>query len=80
MPADCRTFGKETYADYGLEKTMAENTANVYALLNRLPGYRPAQQREFAEIEFASKATGAPVKLNAWDYSYWANKPQRGKI
>ena len=74
-------FGKETYADYGLEKTMAENTANVYALLNRLAeAYRPAQQREFAEItEFASKATGAPVKLNAWDYSYWANKLKEEK-
>ena len=75
------SFGKGTYADYGLEKTMAENTANVYALLNRLAeAYRPAQQREFAEItEFASKATGAPVKLNAWDYSYWANKLKEAK-
>ena len=74
-------FGKETYADYGLEKTMAENTANVYALLNRLAdAYRPAQQREFAEItDFATKTTGKPVKLNAWDYSYWANKLKEAK-
>jgi peptidyl-dipeptidase Dcp len=74
-------FGKETYADYALEKTMAENTANVYALLNRLAdAYRPAQQREFKEItDFATKTTGKQMKLNAWDYSYWANKLKEAK-
>ena len=74
-------FGHETYADYALEKTMAENTANVYALLNQLAdAYRPAQQKEFAEIqEFASKLNGHASKLNAWDYSYWANKLKEAK-
>ncbi|MCM1503612.1 MAG: M3 family metallopeptidase [Muribaculum sp.] len=69
-------FGKTTYAEYALEKTMAETPANVNSLLDLLAeAYRPAQQREFAEIEaFASKLESHPIKLNAWDYSYYSNK------
>ena len=35
-------FGKETYADYGLESTMAKIAANVYALLNRIAEALPS--------------------------------------
>ena len=74
-------FGKSTYAEYALEKTMAENPDNVNSLLNELAeAYRPAQQREFAEIEaYATKLEGRPVKLNAWDYSYYSNKLKESK-
>lgn len=42
--------------------------------------YRPAQLREFAEIEaFASEREGKPVKLQPWDYSYYANKLKEAK-
>lgn len=74
-------FGKPTYADYKLEKTMAETPANVNKLLKQLAeAYRPAQLREFAEIEsFASEREGRPVKLKPWDYSYYANKLKEAK-
>lgn len=69
-------LGYDTYAEYSLKYTMAENPKAVNDLLSQLAeAYRPAQLREFAEIEeFASKAEGRQVKLKPWDYSYWANK------
>ncbi|MDE6305962.1 MAG: peptidase M3, partial [Muribaculaceae bacterium] len=74
-------FGHENYALYSLERSMAEKPANVYNLLDNLrDAYRPAQQKEFAELtEFASKTEGHPVALNAWDYSYYANKLKNSK-
>lgn len=71
-----KLLGKSTYADFVLEKTMAETPAKVYELLNNLAEtYRPLQMKEFEEIEsFASEQEGKPVKLMPWDYSYQANK------
>lgn len=74
-------FGKATFAEYKLEKTMAETPGNVNKLLQQLAeAYRPAQLREFAEIEaFASEREGKTVKLRPWDYSYYANKLKEAK-
>ncbi len=74
-------MGHETYADYSLERTMAENPKNVYNLLDNLrDAYRPAQQAEFAELTaFASELEGKPVTINAWDYSYYSNKLKNQK-
>lgn len=74
-------FGKKNYAEYSLEKSMAETPENVYKLLNELAeAYRPAQLKEFAEIEsYASQLEGRPVKIKAWDYSYYFNKLQQAK-
>ena len=69
-------LGFNTYADYALENTMAQTPGNVYNLLNELrDAYRPAQQKEFAELsEFASKNAGSSIELKPWDYSYYSNK------
>ncbi|MDE7443675.1 MAG: M3 family metallopeptidase, partial [Muribaculaceae bacterium] len=69
-------LGYNTYADYALERTMAKTPANVYNLLDNLrDAYIPAQQAEFTELEkFASQFENRPVKINAWDYSYYSNK------
>lgn len=69
-------LGFNTYADYALENTMAQTPGNVYNLLNELrDAYRPAQQKEFAELsEFASKNAGNSIELKPWDYSYYSNK------
>ncbi len=69
-------LGYNTYADYALERTMAKTPENVYNLLDNLRNaYRPAQEAEFKELEaFASELEKRPVKINAWDYSYYANK------
>lgn len=74
-------LGYKTYADYQLEQTMAGTPQKVYDLLDNLrDAYKPAQQKEFAELrEFASGIEGHPVDLNAWDYSYYANKLKNAK-
>lgn len=74
-------LGYETYADYSLVKTMAGNKENVYKLLNELAeAYRPAQQREFSELnDYASQLTGQPFEMKPWDYSYYSNKLKNEK-
>lgn len=69
-------LGAKTYAEHSLRRTMAQNPESVYKLLDQLrDAYRPALDKEMAELtEFASQAEGKPVTINAWDYSYWANK------
>ncbi|MCH5345993.1 MAG: M3 family metallopeptidase, partial [Muribaculaceae bacterium] len=69
-------LGYKTYADYVLERTMAENPAGVYKLLHELrDAYRPAQVKEFDEI----KATTGVAAINPWDYSFLANKVKEAK-
>lgn len=74
-------LGYPTYAHYSLENTMAGTPENVYQLLNSLrDAYRPAQQREFAELNaFASRIEGHPVTVKPWDYSYYSNKLRQEK-
>lgn len=69
-------LGSKTYADHSLKRTMARTPGNVYKLLDQLrDAYRPALDKEMAELrEFAAKTEGHPVDINAWDYSYYANK------
>ena len=69
-------LGAKTYAEHSLRRTMAQNPESVYKLLDQLrDAYRPALDKELAELtEFASQTEGKPVTINAWDYSYWANK------
>lgn len=74
-------LGYKTYADYSLERTMAQTPANVYGLLDQLrDAYRPAQQAEFKAIEdYASQLEGRTIKLQPWDYSYYSNKLKNAK-
>lgn len=74
-------LGYETYADYSLVKSMAGNKENVYKLLNQLAeAYRPAQQREFKELnDYASQLEGKAIEMNPWDYSYYSNKLKNEK-
>lgn len=75
-------LGYPTYADYSLVNTMAENKDKVYELLYSLrDAYRPAQLREFNEInQFAAQLTGDNTfAIKPWDYSYYANKLKKSK-
>lgn len=72
-----RIMGHETYADYRLEKTMAENPANVYALLDKLlEEYKPVAEKEYMRVrDFARQKTGDPdFVLQAWDWSYYSEQ------
>ena len=75
-------FGYKTFAEYKLSHTMAQNSQNVYNLLNNLrDAYLPAQKNEMKELEkFASTLEGKKVKIEAWDYSYYFNKLKDSKF
>ena len=69
-------MGYKTYADYSLKHTMAETKENVYKLLDQLrDAYKPAWKKELKELtEYVNKLEGKKMDLQAWDYSYYANK------
>lgn len=69
-------MGYKNYAEYSLFHTMAQNSQNVYKLLDQLKKtYVPAQKKEMKELgQYASKLEGKPITLQPWDYSYYSNK------
>ena len=74
-------LGFDTYADYVLKKRMAENSENVYKLLNDLlDAYSPTAHKEIEEIEHLAKETeGDDFMLMPWDFSYYAEKLKNRK-
>lgn len=74
-------FGYPTYADYALNRRMAKNPGNVRALLDDLrEAYYEPMKAEIAEItDFARQTEGPDFNLEAWDYSYWADKLKNAK-
>lgn len=69
-------LGRGRFADFRLEKSMAGSTGRVMELLDSLAeAYRPAGEKELAELEaFARTIDGNGIKIQPWDYSYYANK------
>lgn len=75
-------LGFKDYADYALRKRMAENSDNVYRLLNQLlEAYTPTAHKEVAEVEaLARKLEGDDFKLMPWDFSYYSEKLKNEKF
>ena len=69
-------LGYKTYADYKLERRMAENTTNVYKLLDDLlDAYTPTALKEVDEVRsIAKELAGDDFELMPWDWSYYAHK------
>ena len=74
-------FGKKTYADKSLYKTMAETPDNVYKLMDQLrDAYMPAALEEVKELEDYAHAHGLyAAHLQAWDWSYYSKKLKQEK-
>lgn len=74
-------LGYRTFADFVLKKRMAENSQNVYKLLNNLlEAYLPAARKEVEEIEALARRTeGEDFSMQAWDFGYYAHKLQLEK-
>ena len=70
-----------TYADFVLKKRMAENSRNVYQLLNDLlEAYLPTAREEVKEVERkAREKEGEDFVLQPWDFGYYAHKLQLEK-
>lgn len=68
-------MGRKTFADYKLERTMAENTENVYKLLDDLySNYMPVARKEVDELN-----NYAGFKIEPWDWAYYSEKLQEEK-
>jgi len=68
-------LGYKTYADYVLKHRMAENSTNVYKLLNELlAAYKPAALRETDTVQQYAANLGFQEQLQPWDWSYYAEK------
>ena len=74
--AIAKLFGFKTFADYKLQRTMAEKPANVMNMLHQLSdAYLPMEKKDMERLTaFASKLEGGPVTIMPWDYSYYSNK------
>ncbi len=71
-----KLMGKETFAEYQLQGTMAADPKTVAGFLEQLRvNYTEPMKMEVKEIEeFARKSEGDAFKLMPWDYSYWSDK------
>ena len=75
-------LGYPTFADFILQKRMAENSENVYKLLNDLlEAYLPTAREEVKAVEQKAKETeGKDFVLQPWDFGYYAHKLQLEKF
>lgn len=75
-----KIMGKDDYAQVNLENKMAENSANVYDLLDQI--WEPAvlrAQDEIADIKAMMKADKIKGEPQRWDYMYYLDKAKKAK-
>lgn len=66
-------LGYKTYADYVLDNRMAENSGNVYNLLNKLKdSYMPVAEKETETIAALASERDGITDLMPWDWSYYS--------
>ena len=75
-------LGFDTVADYVLSRRMAENSANVYKLLNELlEAYTPTAHQEVEEVQqLARELEGEDFELMPWDWAYYSEKLKEKKF
>ena len=80
--AIAQLLGYKDYASYKLERRMAQNSGNVYHLLNQLlEAYKPTALQELAEVQaLAKEEQGEDFTLMPWDWSYYSRKLQERKF
>ncbi len=74
-------LGYKTYADYVLQNRMAENSDNVYRLLNQLlEAYMPTAHKELQEVrDMALCLEKEPIEIMPWDWAYYSEKLKNTK-
>lgn len=78
--AKAQILGYPTYAAYVLEENMSKNPENVFNLLNKL--WTPAiakAKAELADMQKLADKEGANIKLESWDWFYYAEKVRKEK-
>jgi len=73
-------LGYKTFADYVLEERMNKTPKEVYTLLEGLLSYSiPAAKKDVVELEKLLVKDHKGATLEAWDWSYYANKIKKAK-
>ena len=69
-------LGYDNFAEYNLQKRMAQNSESVYKLLDQLlEAYTPTAKQEYAEVQaLARQAEGEDFVLMPWDWAYYSHK------
>lgn len=76
-----KVLGHKSYADQILVHRMAENKDNVYRLLDQLlDAYKPAAEKEYAEVQDFANKNGAYFKVQSWDWSFYSEKLKNQKF
>ena len=75
-----KLFGFDNYADYVLDVNMAKDSKTVDKFLIDI--FNPAQKlakKELAEMQAIADKEGANIKLEGWDWWYYAEKLSKAK-
>lgn len=68
-------LGFNNYAEYALQERMAENSENVYNLLDELLKYSlQTGQKEMRELNQYASANGLVGPVQRWDFTYYSEK------
>ena len=75
-------LGFQTVVDYVLTQRMAENSENVYRLLNQLlDAYAPTAHQEVQEVQaLAKELEGEDFELLPWDWAFYSEKLKEKKF
>lgn len=75
-----KLLGFNSYADFVLEENMAKNSENVMKFLDELWPYAlDKAKKERAELQELMDKEGKNLKLEAWDWAYYAEKLRKEK-
>lgn len=73
-------LGYENYAAWRLEKRMAKEPAQAFALMNALwPAALARVEQEVADMQAIADARGAGITIQPWDYRYYAEEVRQAK-
>ncbi|WP_164021434.1 M3 family metallopeptidase [Pyxidicoccus trucidator] len=75
-----KLLGYETHAHWRLENTMAKSPARAMALMEAV--WKPAVARvheEVRDMQAVADKEGAKLKIEPWDYRYYAEKVRKAK-
>ena len=73
-------LGYDNYADWRLQNRMAKNPENALKLMNAVwPAAIARVQEEVADMQAIANAEGKKIKIEPWDYRYYAEKVRKKK-